>query len=307
MELSIVSPVFNEAGNVSELVSSVIEVIKQLPASYQFELVLVDDGSTDGSWEQICNASNIKCENFRIKGVKLVSNFGQMAALDAGIMQSSGKFVLTMDSDLQHPPSLIPKFFELRETAVVIAGRQIQRSEKVLKKVLSSAFYRFLRRVSGLRIESNVGDFRLMPRSIATKLIRDTENGQVLRFTIARLNLKTEYVDFEANPRKWGATSYSVGKMVNLAVKSLITTTTKPLKISLYMAFFFSVTFIFNLVYTIIEFLYDKTITGWTSIVAFISLGFFGLFLSVAVMSTYLGQIVEYARKSPRYIYEEIK
>jgi dolichol-phosphate mannosyltransferase len=297
-----VSPVHNELGNIPELIAEICLAVKALPPGVSCELVLVDDGSTDESWGKILEMAQRDYKRLKIRGIRLSSNFGQMAALEAGILNCSGEYVLTMDSDLQHPPSLIPLFFENRATALVVSGRLVKRQESTYKKILSTSFYKVLDLISDVHINRNVGDFRLMKTGIAKQLISKRDQGQVIRFSLSRLQLPTHFIDFEAPPRSWGKSSYNLSRMLKLAAQSVLSVTTKPLRLSFYFSTIFVLLFVLNILYTIQLSFSNESIPGWASIVGLVSAGFTGVFVCIGILSVYVGKIVESVFDLPRYL-----
>jgi glycosyltransferase involved in cell wall biosynthesis len=299
--LSIVSPVFNEAGNLESFIKEIREVLPELDVG-ETEVIFVDDSSTDNSWELIQKIARREPD---ILGIKFQKNAGQASALLAGLKAAKGDYVLTIDSDLQHPIKLIPSFWQLRHSAHVISGRQIERKEGYLKRTLSKLFYRILQKISGYSIESNVGDFRLFSRSALDQVLGVSEQNQVIRFTIARLGIPGIVIPFKAEARQWGKSKFTFGKMTNLAINSILATTSRPLMYSGFLSFVFGILAIILLVYAITSSILDKNIPGWTSTVAVILLGFTGVFMILAIQGAYISKLIEMSQGFPRYHIKE--
>jgi dolichol-phosphate mannosyltransferase len=266
------------------------------------EIILVDDGSTDKSWEVIQELVQINVNGNKIIGLKLLSNYGQPTALIAGLEASTGEFIVTMDSDLQHPPEVILEMWQQRFKAPVIAGRQTKRSEKYLKGFLSKRFYSLIRFISDLDIEPNVGDFRLISREALIEIKKVLGTTKIIRFAISRLRFPVYYVNFESNPRTWGTSSYTVRKMFGLATDSIITTTTRPLLISVYISLLLGLISLFDFIYVLFVWQTNGAIPGWASVMGLITLGFCVTFLVLGIQSLYLSKIIAQSQNYPHYL-----
>jgi dolichol-phosphate mannosyltransferase len=248
---------------------------------------LVDDGSTDASWQEILNQIAAR-KNVSLVGVRLLRNVGQMKALDEGIKLSKGQWILTMDSDLQHPPSFIQKMWAERTNADIVSTRQISRQDSFYKKILSKLFYICIKTISGIRIQNNVGDFRLMNRKVVNDLLSLNIHSKSYRFLIAREGYRAVVLDFQADERKFGSSKYSIRKMLNLGMNSIISTTTKPLKLGGYFAVLFGMLSIAEFFYITYVFLFGSAVPGWASIAILMTTSFFVVFLNLYFIGAYL-------------------
>jgi dolichol-phosphate mannosyltransferase len=288
MQLSLVIPVFNESSNLMIFANSLIIELDKLNITY--EIILVDDGSEDDSWE-VLESMKISSPANVLRPIKLSRNFGQMAAIEAGLRVSKGEYVLTMDADGQHPVGLIPAFWEQRKKTGVVVGQQVQRAESLPKKLYSKLFYRVLRVISGINITPNAGDFRLLSRTVLNELLELPE-PKILRFLIPKYGFKVTLVPFEAQSRLNGQSNYTFRKMLRLAVKSIVSTTTKPLHISGIVSVAFLIISILQLAYVLVAWFIDQPISGWTSVMAFTSLSFAGVFASLYILGIYLDELI---------------
>jgi glycosyltransferase involved in cell wall biosynthesis len=286
IELSIVTPAHNEDGNIDRLCEELTSICEELCITY--EIVIVDDASTDATWEKI--NSNASASN-AIKGIRLPINFGQTKALEIGIINSKGSFVLTIDSDLQHPVRLIPEFWKNRNTTGIVAGRQVSRNDGKLKSILSKVYYVLLRFVSGIDIVRDVGDFRLIRRDILNILIA-TKEEKVLRFLIPKYGFKTVVIDFNADNRNSGKTKYSVTKMLKFAAFSLTSTTTRPLYLSVYLSMIFAGLTFVDFLYVLVIHVSVGTVPGWASLLGLISGAFTVLFGILGIFGIYLAHLL---------------
>jgi len=287
IELSIVSPAFNEEGNIDPLCSELKKVCDQMQVTY--EIIIVDDFSSDDTWKIV---SRISKENSAVWGIHLLRNSGQMKAIQAGIQVANGAYILTIDSDLQHPVELIPLLWEKRGVTGIVAGQQESRNESFLKAKFSQYFYYILRRLSGIAIPANVGDFRLIRRDIAIDLMNAKEE-KILRFLIPKYGYHSEIVTFKAHPRTTGESKYSMFKMLNLALASVTSITTRPLYLSVAISGICATVTFLDFCYAVFMWGTRGTTPGWTSLIGLISVGLTMIFSVLGIFGIYLGQIIK--------------
>jgi dolichol-phosphate mannosyltransferase len=287
LDLSIVSPAYNEEGNIDLLCSELARICKELHIGY--EIIIVDDSSTDGTWGKICLNSTT---NSAVRGVRLLKNSGQIKALQAGMQRATGAYILTIDADLQHPVELIPELWEKRISTGIVVGQQELRNESLIKSKLSQLFYIFLRRLSGIAIQKNVGDFRLIRSDIAKDLLNAKED-KIFRFLIPKYGYRSEIVIFNANQRTMGESKYSVGKLINLAITSVTSVTTRPLYLSVGIASICAVTTFVDFCYAVYMWGTRGTAPGWTSLIGLVSMGLTMIFAVLGIFGIYLGQIIK--------------
>jgi glycosyltransferase involved in cell wall biosynthesis len=230
--LSVVIPCYNEADNLPLLLERLQAVLNSL-ADMEFEILLVDDGSTD------CTAQVIeqsRRDNPHIGYIRFVRNFGHQSALSAGLEHARGDVVIAMDADLQHPPELIPQMLALwREGYDVVQA--LRRSQPGIAKSLSSRmFYKVLNRVSETPMLDGAADFRLMSRRALAALLALPERSRFVRGLVAWLGFPTTAVVFDAPSRHAGRSRYTVRKMISLAETGLVTLSSAPLRLALFLA-----------------------------------------------------------------------
>ncbi len=308
IELSIVSPVLNESGSIVEFIDKVTSAIMKLDSNLFYEFILIDDGSTDKTWETMTSRLNEieGMTNFSFKCLRLAKNYGQSAALLAGMREASGKFILTLDSDLQHPPELIAEFFNRRNNSPVIVAIQNRRQEGLIKKLLSNFFYKFAATISGLKIHKNAGDFRLIRRDILEQILQIDDKNMVTRFAIAKLGVPFQKIDFDAGKRVSGKSNYNLRKMLKFALESVLTLTVKPLRIAIVFSSLFFVFSISQGVYILFLYFNSLTIPGWSSLALICSTGFMAVFLVLGIQGVYIARLFVNNQNFPRYIHLEI-
>ena len=307
IELSVVSPMYNEEGSIQEFLRQVVNALCKLEENYEYEIVLVDDGSIDGTWEKVLLfvKSELNSKNIAIRGIKLAANYGQMSALDVGFRAAKGSYILSMDCDLQHPTELIYDFFNSRFKAPVVLGVQVHRHDDSIKGHLSRSFYKLLESISGVPVVHNGGDFRLINRKILDQLLSIRDNHSVIRFAIARLRLPVHRIEFESKPRFSGSTKYSIRKMSKLALASILTLTTRPLRLSVYFTTVFGLVFAIESIYILYSYSLNNTIPGWASLGLLISFGFFTVSFNSMIQAIYIARIFESSQNYPRSVISE--
>lgn len=227
--ISIVIPIYNEAPNVAPLYETVKSIIKKLPQ--KFELIFVDDGSSDDSVKKL---RQIAKRDKRAKIIELARNFGKEIAVTAGIHTAKGDAAIIMDADLQHPPELLPQFVdEWQHGADIVVGvKRYSDKEGWFKRFSSGTFYALLGRVSTTKITPHASDFRLINRKVIDTFKTFTERNRITRGLIDWTGFDRRYVYFEAPPRLNGEATYSYRKLFGLAMNSFTAHSMLPLKLA---------------------------------------------------------------------------
>ena len=301
-EISIVVPVFNEELVIVEFLNNLGKVL--LEHSIKAEIILVDDGSTDATIEM---AHKTSMEKLRI--ISLNQNYGHMVAIEAGYAQSQGDFILSMDGDLQHPPSLIPSLLnEIRKpkTDVVIAFRSNRNRDSYLKRFTAAIYYKLLRFLSGVELKENAADFRILTRRALEVLLEIRDPKKVYRVLIPSLGFNIKYLSYVADIRFAGQTKYSLRKMLSLAGESILGGSLKPLKLSFWAGIVAMVASFLWLINIVIVKLNDSVIPGWSSLA--IALIFFSgvQLFSIGVLSLYIAKMYTILQSRPKYLMQEI-
>ena len=309
-DLSIVTCAYNEQKNIGKFLSDLEKSLAQINPQIFVELIIVDDGSSDNTWTEILQGCDHlimrKHLKLKITCIKLISNFGQMQALEAGLQKSSGRFVLTMDSDLQTPASYIPAFWLARDNQAIVVGQQVRRQENKIKAIFSTTYYKVLQRISSYEITINSGDFRLYPRNFVSELLKINNNFKVYRFLAPRIGLPIKVLRFNSEKRLHGKSSYSFKKMFILAKNSMINLSVTPVKLVTYYLTFFLLFFLGNSIFVIYSYLTQRIVPGWTSVSLTISLGFIGVFISLYSVIQYLIKTLEVTQNFPAYVIQQI-
>jgi dolichol-phosphate mannosyltransferase len=298
-----VVPAFNEAGNLERFYEEVEAVLREIRLPW--ELVIVDDGSRDATWEGI---RALNARDPRVRGVRFSRNFGHQYALLAGLSRARGDAVVSMDADLQHPPPVIAQLVaEWRKgSQIVHTVRHDPESVSWFKRVTSRLFYRLFSFLSGTELSAGMADFRLLDRQVVRNLLDFPEEGLFLRGLVHWVGFPSSSVGFECRPRFAGSTSYTLRKMLRFAWTGVTSFSLVPLRLSILLGFVTSA-FAFE---QLLEALYRKlvlggTVPGWTQLMVVMSALFGVLFIMLGIVGEYVGRILTEVRHRPRFIVRE--
>jgi len=308
--ISIVVPLYNEAGNVAPLLDRIGGVIDRLRSEYDFEVVLVNDGSTDGT------AAAIRAEMERRRRLVLVSlsrNFGHQLAATAGLEIAAGDAVVLMDGDLQDPPELIEAFVRKWRQGydVVYAVRRTRQGESRFKLITARAFYRVIKRLTKIAIPLDTGDFRLMSRRVVDALRRSPERHRFLRGMVSWVGFNQTAIEYDRDVRYAGTTKYPLGKMIRFAMDGITSFSDIPLRFASYFGFTVSaIAFVYAIVviaFKLFSLRPPAYTPGWAStIVAVLFLGGVQL-MSLGILGEYLGRVYDEVKGRPLYLISEIE
>jgi dolichol-phosphate mannosyltransferase len=302
-ELSVVAPVFNEEGNVSafaEAVSAELSKITDL-----WEIIFVDDGSVDRSLKIL---KELREKDDRIKIVCFSRNFGHQIAISAGLHFTVGEAVIVMDTDLQHPPELIPQMIECWREGyhIVYTVRTYNKETSWFKRKSSEWFYSFCNLISDVPFIHGAADFRLLDRHVVNQLNVMPEQSRFVRGMIRWLGFRDTCLEYTAKPRLHGVSKYSFKKMLTFAADGITSFSVLPLRWIAYLGFFVAVMSLFYAGYIFFEVLATGNNTpGWpTLIVAILFIGGIQL-LSVGVVGEYVGRIYMETKRRPLFVVQE--
>jgi dolichol-phosphate mannosyltransferase len=303
-DLSIVAPCLNEEKLVPEFLSRANAVAEKV--TDRWEIIMVDDGSTDSTWDAIREHHR---KNGRIKGLRLSKNHGHQTALTAGLKASTGSRVLVIDSDLQDPPELVVEMNRLMtETGadVVHAVRKTREGETWFKLLSAAGFYWLLGFLSDLRIPKNSGDFKLMSRRVVNAINQMPEGHRYLRGMIYSVGFQQVTLEYERKSRAKGKSKFGLFRMVRFALDGITSFSMKPLRMATLVGFFTGISGLLWALWSVISSF--RLSQPFSSISIFLPLFLFfsGLQLTVAgIMGEYVGRIFEQVKNRPLYIIDE--
>jgi len=296
-ELSVVVPLYNESEVLERFVHELAPVLESLGATY--EVIFVDDGSTDESLDVL---SRVNWPQARI--VCLQRNVGHQVALDAGMKESKGLWVVTLDADLQHPPTLISEMFEVGNTEnvdVVYAVRRVRAGDRFFKRFCANFYYALMNRITTATIEKNAADFRLLSRH-AVDVLNAIPGYKVFRLLLPHLGFPHEIVLYNADSRYAGTSKYTLSKMFNLGILSMVSFSSWPLKFVALVGLVTSAFALTWLVFVGIFFLLGNTIEGWASVASMVLLVGGMQLLGLGVFGLYLSKIYEGSQGRPMFV-----
>ncbi len=301
-QISIVVPVCNEEANIKVLISSLKDVFASLP--YNYTITFVDDGSNDGTLEEI---KRYATNNEHIFYIGLARNFGHQNALKAGLDLANGDAVIMMDGDMQHPPALIADMLAKWESGydVVYTIRNDHKELPLLKRKTSNMFYNLINNLSDIELEQGTADFRLLDRKVVEVFRVFKETDLFMRGLVKWMGFKQLGLDYDPGIRSSGQSKYTVKRMIRFALQGITSFSTRPLYLAAYLGFVFSLLSLLYIPYIIYSYYFGHLISGWASMIA--TIAFFGglQLMILGIIGIYLGKLFMQSKQRPLYIVKE--
>jgi glycosyltransferase involved in cell wall biosynthesis len=300
--LSIVVPCFNE----DESVGIFLEEIQKTLKDYNFEVIYVNDGSSDNTLKYI---KELASKNSNVKYISFSRNFGKESAIFAGLKYASGDYICLMDADLQHPPKLIPEMLEavLDEGYDVAAARRVSRKgEPKIKSFFSHRFYKVFNRISDIDMVEGATDYRIMTRQVVDSVLNLPEYNRFSKGLFQWVGFDTKWIEYENIERIAGESTWSFWGLIKYSIEGLVAFTTLPLSVSTFLGMVFSVIAFIYMLFIIIRYLiYSEAVPGYpTLICSLLLLGGIQL-LSIGVLGKYLEKTYFEAKNRPIFIVKE--
>ncbi|MEP6924660.1 MAG: glycosyltransferase family 2 protein [Pyrinomonadaceae bacterium] len=297
--ISVVIPLYCEAGNVSSVLREVHDALVAADVSYEF--VLIDDGSPDDTWLVISE----EAKNYpALRAVRLSRNFGKESALCAGLEMARGDAVIVMDGDGQHPPSLLPEMMRLwRETgADIVEATKIKRGEETFfSKFSAGVFYLLWNKLSGFEL-TGASDFKLMNRKVVNAWMQMEEHNVFFRGMTAWLGFTRVQIPFEVGTRAGGQTGWSVFHLFRLALIGISAFSSIPLQlVTLAGIFFLAFSAVFS-IYTLALWVAGRSVSGFATVILLLLYIGSLLMISLGIIGQYLARIYDEVKRRPRYV-----
>ncbi len=303
-DLSLLIPIFNEADVVPLLLKELYQVLNRV--SLTWEIVFIDDGSTDQTLNLLQSYSNT---DERIVIVELSRNFGKEAALTAGFDICRGRAAIPMDADLQDPPDLIPDLVDKwqRGYDVVNAVRRSRRDDSLVKRFSAYIFYRMISRLSPVNLPVDTGDFRLLSRAVIEALKRMPERRRYMKGMFAWVGFKSIEVSYDRKARVAGKTNWNYFKLLNFAVEGITSFSSAPLRLAMYLGL---VVALLSIIYAgIVVFktiVWGESVAGYPSLmVALLFIGAMQL-ICIGIIGEYIGRVYDESKRRPIYLIKDI-
>ena len=296
--LSVVIPAYNEEANIKPAAAAVSEVLKQV--GIPFEIIFVNDGSRDDTWNEICALTDVFPE---ITGIDFSRNFGKEAAILAGLSSTSGECTAVMDCDLQHPPQTLPAMYEKwLEGYDVIEGVKSDRGKESLKyKMSAKLFYRVMSKAIGIDM-TRASDFKLLDRKAVQTILSLPERSMFFRALSSWVGYRTTTVEFQVMERLQGETKWSTFSLIKYAMSNIISFTSAPMQIVTGLGIFTLIAAIIRGIQTLVKFCSGTAVAGFTTVI--ILLLFIGsiIMICMGISGIYIAKIYEEVKGRPRYI-----
>jgi len=267
------------------------------------EIVLVDDRSPDGAWNIV---NDLAAAHEEVVGLRLSRNFGQHAAITAGLAACCGDKVVVMDGDLQDPPELIPELLDAAEKYDVVMTRRLSDFHGVFRQMLARAYFRLASAIGGNRIDPLVGGYALLDRKVVDEFIRFGEQDRHFLFILRWLGFDQSFVDYERPIRPSGRSSYNLRRRMSHAARGIFFQGTRFLMIAVFAGFACSVAGGVIGIWAVYRRVVDGALAGWTSLVALVLLTFGILVVVQGVVGLYVGRVFQEAKRRPVYIVDEV-
>ena len=300
--LSVVLPAYNE----EQMLAKTCRTLKKILdlAEINYELVIVDDGSTDQTWKIIEETAE---KDRNVTGVHFSRNFGKEAAIVAGLAQASGNAVAVMDCDLQHPPEVLVKMYRLWEQGyeVVEGIKKSRGTETVFHRKSAGFFYRIMSRATGFNME-NASDFKLLDRKAVESVLSMPERSMFFRATSSWVGFKSTSVLFEVQEREAGESKWSTGSLIRYAFRNIVAFTTLPLQFVTIGAGGCFICSLLLLIYSLVRYYTGHAVEGYTTLlIVMLFIGSAGM-MSLGIIGYYIARIYEEVKRRPRYIVSRI-
>lgn len=302
--LSVIIPSYNEEENINNTIEKITEALIPLKAKeVDYELVFVNDGSSDATYEKISDAA---LKDSHVKGISFSRNFGKEAAIFAGLEVSAGDACIVIDCDLQHPPAVIPQMVSLWQDGFeVVEGVKSDRGkESLFHKMCAGLFYDIMSKLIKMDMKST-SDFKLLDRKVVDVLLSLKEKNTFFRALSFWVGFKTTKVEYEVQERLYGTTKWSFKSLVKYAISNATCFSTFPLQLITYMGWISVLLGIVLGIQTLVKFFMHTAAEGFPTVILLILIVGGLIMISLGIIGHYLARIYEEVKGRPRYIIRE--
>ena len=303
MELIVLMPFYNEEKQIPITISRLIPLMD--PLKIEYCLLLVDDGSKDGTWDAI--STGVRSYPDKVRGLRLSRNFGKEAAICAGLDAADADAVILMDGDLQHPPEYIPEMLRLWRDGgydIVEGVKSTRGKESLGSRINAAVFYGLFHKVSGYQL-ANASDFKLLDHKVVLKWREFTEHSTFFRGLSAWLGFNRVTFPFEVADRQTGESRWSVGKLIALSINAITSFSAMPLQMITTIGIAFMIGALALLIQTLFNFFTGHAANGFTTIIVVELVVGACIMISLGLIGTYIARIFEEVKNRPRYVVSE--
>jgi len=299
--LSIVIPAYNE----EESLEYVLPALRQAldPENIDFEVVFIDDGSSDRTFEKITAQS---AAEDHVRGYRFSRNFGKESAVWAGLQKAEGDCCIVMDCDLQHPPEVLPKMYRLWEEGYeIVEGIKADRGkESLIYRLFSGLFYRLIASLSGLDMRTS-SDFKLLDRRVLDELLQFRERNAFFRGLSFWVGFRSTQIEYAVAPRRFGTTKWNFFGLLKYALNNIIGFSSAPLQLVTLIGSLFIIASLILGVQTLVRFFLGFSLEGFTTVILLLLITGGSLMVSLGIIGLYIGKIYEEVKNRPRFIISE--
>ncbi|MDN3427648.1 glycosyltransferase family 2 protein [Microbacterium sp. APC 3898] len=297
--ISIVIPAFNEEANIASMYAKLVKELEELP--YRYEIMFINDGSSDGTLQEILKLAAV---HDTVKYISLTRNFGKESAMLAGLKRIKGDAAIVMDSDLQHPPTLIGEMVKGYEEGFnQVVARRSRTGDSKIRSLFSSLYYKLINSITDVDLQDGEGDFRLLSRKAINAILALSESNRFSKGLFSWIGLSKKTINYENVLRTDGDSKWSFNSLVNYGIDGIISFNMKPLRVCFYTGFlvlFLSLIYIFFTLYNILR--EGIGAPGYfTTITAILLLGGIQL-ISLGVIGEYIGRIYNETKQRPHFL-----
>jgi polyisoprenyl-phosphate glycosyltransferase len=303
--LSIVAPCYNEEAGLEEFYRR-ITAAAQNTAGSDYELVLLNDGSSDRTWAVM---ADLVRRDPHVVAVNLSRRHGHQLAITAGLFTARGERVLTIDSDLQDPPELLPDMWRLMDSAdadVVYGLRRQRQGEGMLKRGTAALFYRLMQRIGHADLPVDAGDFRLMTRRVLDILNSMPEQHRFIRGMVSWIGLRQVPIVYDRAPRHSGESNYPLAKMLGLAFDALTSFSIMPLRLASYLGLALGLLSLLMLGYTLGSYALGHVVEGWTSLLTVVLILGATQLILFGLLGEYVGRLYLETKRRPLFVIDRV-